>query len=201
MLLMDKSIIVWRSFRVLEVRALKNLFFTIEINRWPLVPLILVFTKFDKHESDEATAYMKCEEHRRSLFGNVRHELVSSNYCFTYTVPVVWRVALFSAQPKYRDLIEKLVTTTDEVISAHSRETQPQQSPVTLAWSVSQRASRDINVQGAIERVTSFSLLNLFSHTVQQSWAKQWVEYVTPIIKANSKVTGAYRILAWSLEQ
>ncbi|KAH9998770.1 hypothetical protein BJV77DRAFT_980342 [Russula vinacea] len=102
------------------------------------VPLILVFTKFDKHESDEATAYTKCEEHRRSLLGNVRHELVSI----------------------FRDLIENLVTTTDEVINAHSREMQPQQSLVTLAWSVSQRASHDINVQAAIERVTSFLLLN-----------------------------------------
>ncbi|KAH9998775.1 hypothetical protein BJV77DRAFT_980421 [Russula vinacea] len=96
------------------------------------VPLILVFTKFDRHESDEATAYTKCEEHCRSLFENVRHELVST-------------------RPKFRNLIERLVTTTDEVISTHSRETQPRISPVTLAWSVSQRASRDINVQAAIE--------------------------------------------------
>ncbi|KAF8474333.1 hypothetical protein DFH94DRAFT_805789 [Russula ochroleuca] len=97
------------------------------------VPLILVFTKFDKHERDKATAYTKCEEHRRTLFGNVRAEPVS-------------------IRSKFRDLIEKLVTTTDEVINAHSRETQPQISPVTLAWSVSQRTSRDINIRAAIER-------------------------------------------------
>jgi hypothetical protein len=130
------------------------------------VPLILVFTKFDKHERDKATAYTKCEEHRRTLFGNVRAEPVSSNYSFRYIVQVVLHGALFSVRSKFRDLIEKLVTTTDEVINAHSRETQPQISPVTLAWSVSQRTSRDINIRAAIERVTSFLLLNMFSHTV-----------------------------------
>ena len=78
-----------------------------------------------------------------------------------------------SARPKFRNLIEKLVSTTDEAINARSREAQPQLSPVTLAWSVSQRASHDINIQAAIERVTLFLILNLFSHTMQQSWAKQ----------------------------
>ena len=92
---------------------------------------------------------------------------------FTCIVCDVSRVALFSARSKFRDLIKKLVTTTDEVINAHSRETQSQIPPVTLAWSVSQRTSRDINIQATIERVTLFLLLNLFSHTVQQSWAKQ----------------------------
>jgi hypothetical protein len=55
---------------------------TVEMNGCSSVPLILVFTKFDNHERDKATAYTKCEEHRRSLFGNVRHELVSSKYFF-----------------------------------------------------------------------------------------------------------------------
>jgi hypothetical protein len=89
---------------------------------------------------------------------------------------------VFSARPRFRDLIEKLVTTTDEVIIAHSRNVSasseaqmmpPRIFPVPLAWSVSQRTSRDINAQAAIERVTPFLLLNLFSYTVQQSWAKQ----------------------------
>jgi hypothetical protein len=88
----------------------------------------------------------------------------------------------FSARQRFRDLIEKLVTTTDEVIIAHSRHVSasseaqmmpPRIFPVPLAWSVSQRTSRDINAQAAIERVTPFLLLNLFSYTVQQSWAKQ----------------------------
>jgi hypothetical protein len=89
---------------------------------------------------------------------------------------------LFPAQPKFRHLINKLVATTDGVIIAHSRnvsapseaqKTQPRLFSVPLAWSVSQRASRDINVQATIECVT-FLLLNLFfiSHTVRQSWTK-----------------------------
>jgi hypothetical protein len=92
------------------------------------------------------------------------------------------RLVLFSAQPNFHDYIAKLASTTDEVIAAHSRNisashgvqrTQPGIFPVTLAWSVSQRASRDIKIQASIERVTSFLLLILFSHTVRQSWAKQ----------------------------
>jgi hypothetical protein len=82
---------------------------------------------------------------------------------------------LFSAQPRFGDLIDKLVATTDEVIydqssniSASSeaqtlpQRTQSRMSPVTLAWSVSQRASRGINIQTTIECVTSFLLLNFF---------------------------------------
>jgi hypothetical protein len=84
----------------------------------------------------------------------------------------------FSAQPRFGDLIVKLVATTDEVVIGHSHdisvssEAQSRVSPVTLAWSVSQRASRGINVEAAIECVTSFLLLNLFSHTIRQSWEK-----------------------------
>ena len=90
---------------------------------------------------------------------------------------------MFPAQSKFSELINKLVATTDGVIIAHSRNvsapseaqrTQPRSSPVSLAWSVSQRASRDINVQAAIEYVTSLVLLNLFfsPHTVRQGWEK-----------------------------
>ena len=69
-------------------------------------------------------------------------------------------VLCFSAKPRFRDLIEKLVQTTDLLILAHSRKiatsseaqrTQPRMSLVPLAWSVSQRASRDINILTAIE--------------------------------------------------
>jgi hypothetical protein len=83
---------------------------------------------------------------------------------------------LFSARPRFRDLIEKLVAITDEVIIAHSRNVSALSEaqrirlrtfPVTLAWSVSQRTSRDINIQAAIERVTSLLLLSLFSYTVR----------------------------------
>ncbi|KAF8474329.1 hypothetical protein DFH94DRAFT_124853 [Russula ochroleuca] len=114
------------------------------------VPLVLVFTKFDMifpnvssniaggNEGARATAY---EEHCRSLFGNVP-------------------AAIVSTRPRFRDLIEKLVAITDEVIIAHSRNVSALSEaqrirlrtfPVTLAWSVSQRTSRDINIQAAIE--------------------------------------------------
>lgn len=160
------------------------------------MPLVIVYTMFDLidrnvpshgngYEKARATAYMAWDGHRRTLFGNVpvRAETVSSNYspvCVSCK-RVVSHLTLFSVQPRFRDLIVKLVATTDEVIVGHPRNisasseaqrSQSRMSPVTLAWSVSQRASRDINVQAAIECVTSFLPLNLFTHTIQQSWAK-----------------------------
>jgi hypothetical protein len=91
-------------------------------------------------------------------------------------------LTLFSVQPRFRDSIVRLVATADEVIIGHysrnvsasseAQRTQSRMSPVTLAWSVSQRASRGINVQAAIECVTSFLPWNFFSHTIRQSWAK-----------------------------
>jgi hypothetical protein len=150
------------------------------------VPLVIVFTMFDlivpnvssddnEHERAKVTAYMTWEEHCRTLFGNVRAEIVSSNYYLVCVScrGVVSHLTLFSARPRFRDLIVKLVATTDRAIMGHSRDisaspeaqrTQSRMSPVTLAWSVSQRASRSINIQAAIECVTSFLLLNLFSH-------------------------------------
>jgi hypothetical protein len=89
---------------------------------------------------------------------------------------------LFPAQPRFRDLINKLVATTDGMIIAHSRKiaasseaqrAQPRMSLVPLVWSVSQRVSRDINILTAIERVTSFLLMNLLSLAVRQSWTKR----------------------------
>jgi hypothetical protein len=162
------------------------------MDRWLSVPLVFVFTKFDlvpnvsssiaggnDYEAAKAKAYAPC----RSLFGNVPAEIASSTYYFVCIPrPAVSRPSLSSAQSTFRNLIEKLVTTTDEVIIAHSRNTStpsepqrthPQISPVTLAWSVSQRASRDINIQAAIERVTPLLLLNLFFHTLRQGWEKQ----------------------------
>jgi len=129
------------------------------------VPLVFLFTKFDlivpnDYETARATAYTHC----RSLFGNVPTEIVSGNYSFdALHGRVVSRLPLFSARPRFRDLVEKLVATTNEVIIARSRNipasseaqrTQLRISPVALAWSVSQRASRDINIQATIECVT-----------------------------------------------
>jgi hypothetical protein len=109
-------------------------------------------------------------------------DIVSSIYSFVGVGYKGCLTPLFSAQPMFRDLIDKLVQTTDQLIIAHSgkiavsseaQRTQLRISPVPLAWSVSQRTSREINILAAIERVTSFLLMNLLSHTVQQSWAKQ----------------------------
>jgi hypothetical protein len=149
------------------------------MNRWPLVPLVIVFTKFDLASSNRNDYEERC----RSLFGKVPAEIVSSIYSFVCVVYKGCLTPLFPAQPMFRDLVNKLVAKTDGLIIAHSRNipsaseaqrTHPRSSPVSLAWSVSQRASRDINVQAAIEYVTSLLLLNLFfsPHTVQQSWTK-----------------------------
>jgi hypothetical protein len=130
----------------------------------------------NEYEKACATAYMTWEGHCCSLFGNVRAEIVSSNYSPICRAEGLSNLTLFLAQPRLRDLIVKLVATTDEVIIAHSRNisasseaqrTQPRMSLVPLAWSVSQRASRDINILTAIERVTSFLLMNFLSHTAR----------------------------------
>ena len=109
---------------------------------------------------------------------------------FVLHVRVVLRLRLLPAQPTFRIFIEQLVRTTNDVIIASDRprdtdilrEESPERQrtltrifPGVLAWSVSQRASRDIKIQAAIEHVTSFLLVNLMSlssHTVRQSWAK-----------------------------
>ncbi|KAI0276096.1 hypothetical protein BGY98DRAFT_736516 [Russula aff. rugulosa BPL654] len=105
------------------------------------VPFVIVFTKFDLFVPNVSSSRDDYEERCRSLFGKVPAEIVST-------------------KTKFRELINRLVATTDGVIIAHSRnvsapsEAQRSQlrlSPVSLAWSVSQRASRSINVQAAIE--------------------------------------------------
>jgi len=145
------------------------------------VPFVIVFTKFDLIGSSSPKDYeVRC----RSLFGNVSADIVSSIYSFVCVAYKGCLTPLFPAQPRFRHLINKLVTTTDVAIIAHSRNvsapskaqrTQSRSSAVPLAWSVSQRASRDINVQATIECVTSPLLLNLFfsSHIVLQSWTKR----------------------------
>ena len=157
------------------------------------MPLVIVFTMFDlivtnvpshgnEYEKARAAAYMT-QEGWCTLFGNVRAEIVSGNYspvCLS-RMRVISHLTLFSAQPGFGDLIVRLVTTTDEVITGHSHDisvsseaqrTESQMSPVTLAWSVSQRVSRGIKVEATIECVTSFLLLNFFSHTMRQGWEK-----------------------------
>ncbi len=116
---------------------------------------------------------------------------------------------LFPAQPKFRHLINKLVATTDGVIIAQSRNisapseaqrTQPRLSPVPLAWSVSQRASRDINVQAAIECVTSLLLLNKCPYCTTE--LDEAVSRVFLLDNGQfNKVTHPHRILASALVQ
>jgi hypothetical protein len=154
---------------------------TVEMNRCPLVPLVIVFTKFDLIGS---SSYKDYEVRCRSLFGNVPADIVSSICPFVCAGYKDCLTRLFPAQPKFRHLINRLVAKTDEVIIAHSRNVsapseaqraQPRLSPMSLAWSVSQRSSLDIDVQATIECVTSFLLLNSFfsSHTARQSWTKR----------------------------
>jgi hypothetical protein len=155
---------------------------TVEMNKCPLVPFVIVFTKFDLIDSSSHNDYeVRC----RSMFRNVPADIVSSIYSFVCVAYKGCLTPLFPAQPKFHDLINKLVATTDGVIIAHTRNmsapsagaqrSQSRLSPVSLAWSVSQRASRDINVQAAIECVTSLLLLSLFfgTHIVRQSWTKR----------------------------
>lgn len=88
-----------------------------------------------------------------------------------------------SARPRFHDLIDNLVATTDEVIIAFSRNisassgaqsAQQRMFPVTLAWSVSQRVNRGINIKAAIEYVISLLLVSLFSVLIgRQRRAKQ----------------------------
>ena len=145
------------------------------------MPLVIVFTKFDEIDSNVSSSHKDYEERCRSPFGNVPAEIVSSIYS---SISVAKRLLtpLFPARPKFRHLMNNLVTTTDREIISHSRnisahseaqKTQPRLSPVPLAWSVSQRASRAINIQAAIECISSPPLINLPFHTVRQSWAKQ----------------------------
>ena len=55
---------------------------TVEMNKSPLVPLVIVFTKFDLFVSNVSSTRNDYEERCRSLFGNVPAEIVSSIYSF-----------------------------------------------------------------------------------------------------------------------
>src|SRR5712672_2857056 len=98
----------------------------------------------NEYEKACATAYMTWEGRccSESLFGNVRAEIVSSNYSSICRAEGLSHLTLFLARRRFRDLIVKLVATTDEVIIAHSRnisasteaqKTQPRMSLVPLA--------------------------------------------------------------------
>ena len=87
----------------------------------------------------------------------------------------VLRRCLPPADSKFGYLIGNLVVKMNRVMTTHSRNTpvsprsqkQYPMSPVLLAWSLSQRASRDAIIQATIEYVTSFLLLGRVSYTVR----------------------------------
>jgi hypothetical protein len=137
-------------------------YLTVEMNRFPLAPFVIVFTKFDLASSSRND--YEDSERCLSLFENVPAEIVSSIYYFACVAYKDCLTPLFLARaawPRFRDLIDKLVQTTDRLTLAHysrgisapfeAQGSQPRLSPVSLAWSVSQRASRDINIKTAIE--------------------------------------------------
>ena len=125
------------------------------------MPIVVIFTKFDLIVPNVSSGQNDYEERCLSLVGNVSTEIVSSTYSFLCVAYYKSRLTpLFLALPRFHDLIDKLVQTTDRLILAHSRNisapseaesSQPRLSPVSLAWSVSQRVNRDINIQAAIE--------------------------------------------------
>jgi hypothetical protein len=153
------------------------------------------------------------EERCRSVFGNVPTDIISSIYSFVCVACKGCLTPLFPAQPKFRHFINKLVTTTDGVIIAHSRnvsppseaqKTQPRLSPVSLAWSVSQRASRDINVQATIECVTSLLLFFelIFQFPYRTTELDEAVSRVFLLDRGQfNKVIHTHRILASALVQ
>ncbi len=206
MLLVDNSMRHWRCFWVLEVRALKRTSPQLNWTDDHQCPSLLSsqrLTSFHPVMTMKAAVALYSETFLPRLF------LV---FIISYALDrrAVLRLPLFTAQPRFRDRINKLVATTDGVIIAHSRNisasskaqrTQPRLSPVSLSWSVSQRASRDINIQASIECVTSLLLLKFIfsSHTIRQSWEKQWVEYSFHNEGQFNKVTDLHRILASAL--
>ena len=50
----------------------------VEMNRWPLVPFVIVFTKFDLIVFNVSSSHNDYEARCRSLFGNVPADIVSS---------------------------------------------------------------------------------------------------------------------------
>ena len=149
-----------------------------------VVPVILVATKFDLVDSevfsaggDTRTAHAKYEESRRSLFrGKLRDvpvEIVSStcpSMHFAWKDPQL--ILFYPAKQKYGDLLESLITTTHNLITADSRNTSLlskssetregnfQINPVSFVFSIEQRVNRNLIIQASIELVTSLLALS-----------------------------------------
>ncbi|KAI0276087.1 hypothetical protein BGY98DRAFT_987906 [Russula aff. rugulosa BPL654] len=123
-----------------------------------VVPVILVATNSFAggdtrlYERARGTAHAKYEESRRSLFrGKLRD------------VPV----EIVSTEPRYDDLLERLIMTTHKLIMANSRNTSMlsissetlggnlQINPVSFALSVEQRVNYNLIIQASIDRSLS----------------------------------------------
>ncbi|KAH8994195.1 hypothetical protein EDB92DRAFT_1944025 [Lactarius akahatsu] len=119
------------------------------------VPVILVLTKFDmivreicgdvqEDEHARARVFAMCEDSCRRLFNKDLRD-----------VPV----EIVSEKPRYVDLIERLVVTTDRFIMGApgplmgfgNQGEQSRVSAVPLAWSAALRVSRGIIIQTSIE--------------------------------------------------
>ncbi|KAI0285618.1 hypothetical protein BC826DRAFT_1179012 [Russula brevipes] len=125
------------------------------------VPTVFVTTKVDlviseapsSHAGGDAQNYERVKATVRARYEESCRTLSRKN---TRNVPV----EMVSARPAFRNLIDSLTGTTDRAIVTHpcnapasseARNAHAQISPVLLAWSASQRTSRDIIVRAAIE--------------------------------------------------
>jgi hypothetical protein len=92
----------------------------------------------------------------------------------------------FTAEPGFGDLISKLVETTHRLVAAdplnataisnlfEAQRSRAQISPVSLAWSIAQSVSRDVNLQASIVHVTSF-VFNIH-HSLSDPFPQGWVK-------------------------
>ncbi|KAI0285608.1 hypothetical protein BC826DRAFT_1051436 [Russula brevipes] len=123
------------------------------------VPIIVTFTKFDSvvskfvtdfeghYESARTTAYTRCEQSCRSVLGGELKDVPAE---------------IVSVDPRFRDLIDKLVVTTDKFMTgrrtvsttsvrSRAQMAKPRVAPVPLAWSAALRVCQDIIIQASIE--------------------------------------------------
>ncbi|KAI0246858.1 hypothetical protein BJV78DRAFT_1364569 [Lactifluus subvellereus] len=125
------------------------------------VPVVLIFTKFDLlvsqvlldtaggdpryHEHAKARAQDMCEESCRRLLRKHPKDVPAETV---------------SRKPEFGDLIDKLIVTTCQLLAEPRAVVTPSKvrkaklrlpSPVPLAWSVAQRASRNVIIEASIE--------------------------------------------------
>ncbi|KAH9968483.1 hypothetical protein BGW80DRAFT_654975 [Lactifluus volemus] len=109
------------------------------------VPIVLVFTKYDMIISQDRM--YDYEESCHRLLGKRPRDVPAE---------------IVSSEPGFGDFISKLVETTHRLVAAdphnatalsssfEAQRSRAQISPVSLAWSIAQRVSRDVNIQASI---------------------------------------------------